>query len=124
MLQWYGIVPAVGNDFTAAAPGFSEPVSNWPLSPVAVCGMAVDSQFTHAMELPAFTCTVAGEKVKLEMNTSVAPAGTGGGVHVPGVVPALPVVCSEKHADTVPMASVAMTPTATTSRTVNGRMLI
>jgi len=60
--------------------------------------MAVGSQFTHATLPPAFTCTLAGWKVKSRMKMTVAPAVLDGAEQVAVLTVPFDVARSEKHA--------------------------
>ena len=100
-----------------------EPVSQAPASAVLVCGIDVGSQFTHATDPPAFTCTVDGENTKFWMNTTDEPTGKGGTVQLPVTTVELLVVCSEKQAYTPSSEKEAMRARAAASRRVTGSAL-
>jgi hypothetical protein len=68
--QWYVKVPAVSNVIVALPPAGISPVSNAPLSPVAV--WATESIFVQVTDDPAVMVTEFGEKAKFWIETFVA----------------------------------------------------
>src|SRR5215216_6648681 len=82
--QWYGTVPDPSNNTSMEYPGCNTPVSNAPLSAVAVCGSL--SLLTNLTVVPGATLSWAGLKAWSRISTVIALLGAGGVVLSAGVV--------------------------------------
>src|SRR5215207_4860992 len=90
--QWYGTVPDPSKKTSEEYPGCNTPVSNAPLSAVAVCGSV--SLLTNLTVVPGATLSWAGLKAWLLISTVIVVLGAGAVLSAGAVVSAGTVVGS------------------------------